>query len=224
VTTAWKPEPAGTPDDLRDIALLLDPDEQVVRLDVRLRAIATTLLIELHFAKDKPGLTEERERYKRIAKGARQLQRDLAAVASRGMLLNPLGRVWAMEELKETSSREDVVSPPRGIVPSSFNIGYALCSRWGKDAHPLFLVNKAAKHVVASLKPYARLADPKGNFARACAKLWQDVRREPPDISERGELADLTKRLWKYALGTDAPGLGSRAKTAARGMKLRKSG
>ena len=69
----------------------LDPDEQVVRLDVRLRAIATTLLIELHFAKDKPGLTEERERYKRIAKGARQLQRDLAAVASQGMLLNPLG-------------------------------------------------------------------------------------------------------------------------------------
>ena len=94
----------------------------------------------------------------------------------------------------------------------------------GEGPHPLFLVNKAAKHVVASLKPYARLADPKGNLAWACAKVWQDVRREPPDISEHGELAGLTKRLWKYAVGTDAPGFGSRAKTAARGMKLRKSG
>jgi hypothetical protein len=238
VTTAWKPEPAGTKAELCDIVYSLDPGSPLAqwldrdtppspgfKLATRLESIAVTLLIELHYY-DKRGVAAERGRYERIARAARQLQRDLAGVAARGMLLNPLGRVWAVQESQETSSRDDVVSLPKGIIPSNFNIAYALCSRWGKDAHPLFLVNQAAEKVAASLPGgrgkatlNARLHGlPIASLALACAVLLQDI----PKISvKRGQLPRLMRRLWKYAVGTNAPAsVPYHAKTAAG--KLRK--
>ena len=120
------PTLAGTPADLRDIVLFLDPDEQIVGLDVRLRAIAICLLVDLQ-AEDNRGMREERERYESIATLARQLQEKLAAVAWPGMLLNPLGRTRAVHEKQ----------PPQR--PNNFDIAYALCSTWGKDGAPAVL-------------------------------------------------------------------------------------
>jgi hypothetical protein len=223
VTSPWKPDPKGTQAELRAIARFINPDalpKEAVRLEAHLRAIAIYLLLCLH-ADDKRGMREERERYQDIAKLARQLEEKLAAVASRGRLLSPLGA-------RRTQ-------PPKGSG-SNYDVAYAICSKW--ETYPLFLLRQTAKKVADSLPGgrgkgtlQARVqGDPKGLFADACAKLLLDFKREPPKDSARGELADLMNRLWRFAVGADPPASirsGSAARAAAHrllGVNKRKRG
>ena len=212
------PTLAGTPADLRDIVLFLDPDEQIVGLDVRLRAIAICLLVDLQ-AEDNRGMREERERYESIATLARQLQEKLAAVAWPGMLLNPLGRTRAVHEKQ----------PPQRPKQLQHRVCALLDMGEGSRTRCSWLAGRPRmSRPVCQAAPVRRRStldrgDALAVFSRVCAELLQDVTRKPPAISEDGKLADLVSRLCRYAVGTDEPepvGIGHHAKKAAG--KLRK--
>jgi hypothetical protein len=221
---AWMP-----PAELLDIVKRFDPDatpEKAAKLATDLLGIAKFFLMEQDAAADRRTARDGCEQYERIAKSARELRLALCDRATPGSLLGPLAnlRTHAHAGHAEESA-----------VPSNLDTAYGICWPWGLDAHPLHFVEQVAKQVAADLAVDAskggkatlhdrQRGNPRTALAIACGRWMADVRRGPLNISvsESGELAELTARVWKFATGTEAPsGLGFHAKKAAQ--KLRKA-
>jgi len=217
--------PKGTPADLRAIAKVVDPDaspEAAKKLAADINGIAIYFLMESRLATDTRGVREERERYEDIARSAHSLWLALNTTAMPGVLLGPLAKLRGE---KHTDHREE------HAIPSNVDTAYAVCWPWGKDAHPLYFIEQVAREAAAELARNAGGAGPASLHARlrghprtalalACARLLNDVMREPPKISEKGPLANLMALVWKYATGTDAPpGLGFHARKGAAALR-----